>query len=205
MDENHDSITPGSPRGSKEQEEEVFSFPCGAEVVLDPLAIHDPRVVSVVEYVANNPGESLTLKRLGEKFQCSPEHLSRLLKEKLRIGFREFSREIRMTIAGILLEAGWAVRLVAFLMGWKSVEGFIRCFKRCFDITPKTFQKESFHWKRVPSPKNGKRNFPWTIIQPDGNSRGRFGKELYHIPIFVKCNKEALWAEGFRQDDRNQK
>lgn len=114
-----------------------------AEVFLNPLEINDPRIVYLIEYIANHPWESLTLKLMSGRICCTPEHLSRLMKQLVGEGFSDLKREYRMTLAGLLLEAGWAIKQVASLCGWISVEGFMRCFKKCFDTTPGAFQKQS--------------------------------------------------------------
>jgi AraC-like DNA-binding protein len=131
----------GVDRDEKEGtcQESTFS----AEVVLNPLEISDPRIVYLIEYIANHPWESLTLKLMSGRICCTPEHLSRLMKQLVGEGFQNLKREYRMTLAGLLLEAGWAIKQVASLCGWISVEGFTRGFKKCFDTTPGAFQKRS--------------------------------------------------------------
>lgn len=83
----------------------------------------------------------MTLKLMSGRICCTPEHLSRLMKQLVGEGFSDLKREYRMTLAGLLLEAGWAIKQVASLCGWISVEGFARCFKKFFDTTPGAFQK----------------------------------------------------------------
>jgi AraC-like DNA-binding protein len=135
---------------------------------------------------------------MGEKVRCSPEHLSRVLKEKLRTGFRDLTREIRMTVSGILLEGGWAVKLVAGLVGFKSVEGFERCFKRCFGITPKDFRKGRAE-KGNGNHRNGKERFTWTVNQQGGKPIERMPGELYHIPIVLSYSPETLRGERAKE------
>ena len=117
------------------------AFESRAEVLVDPLAIHDPRVTGIIRYVAAHYDESLTLNFLSKKFDCTPEHLSRLLAARGECGFRNLCQKVRMAHAGILLEQGFPIKVVYRQCGYKSLSKFYRCFKRIFHMTPGQYQK----------------------------------------------------------------
>jgi len=145
---------------------------CRVEVDVNPFGLHDPRVAEIIQYVADHYGESVSLNLLAEKLDLSPEHLSRLVKERADIGFREICRKVRMAQAGILLEKGYPAKKVAALCGWKSLSAFYRCFKKCYHMAPKAYQKFCIRLQ------DDKRWLLWKIERVEFEKGARKTKEL---------------------------
>lgn len=94
------------------------------------------------EYIRQHLNLKLTLTDVGQAIYVSPNHLSRLFRERLAITFLEYITNLRMDKAKILLlEPGIKIYEVADSVGYGSWKHFSRAFKELTGLSPADYRK----------------------------------------------------------------
>jgi AraC-like DNA-binding protein len=85
----------------------------------------------------------ITQKGLADKFNTSPEHLSRAFKRETDQTFQEFLIGVKMNRSFKLLwkKPNLTVREVAEDMGYNSTSHFVQAFKKYHRLTPRELQR----------------------------------------------------------------
>jgi len=93
----------------------------------------DPRVLSVLEIVAREFDNPLSVKVLAARFRLSPSRLEHLFKAQTGQPFKTLLRAVRMAKAEYLLQdPTLRVKEVADAVGYHNIADFVRDFrKRC--------------------------------------------------------------------------
>ena len=95
-------------------------------------------VEKVIEYVKKNYMHELSLSEVAEKNAVSTEHLSRVFKKEVGIGFNEYVNNLRLQRAEFMLrnEDGKSVSEVAFACGFNDSNYFSYRFKKAYGVSP---------------------------------------------------------------------
>jgi two-component system response regulator YesN len=78
----------------------------------------------------------MSLIRLADQLNITPQYLSALFKEHTRSNFLEYVTRRRMAYAASLLKSGLPVQQAAEKCGYNDCEYFKRLFKKHFGRTP---------------------------------------------------------------------
>lgn len=104
----------------------------------------DPRIQTVLDYIMLHPMEEYTSKRLSQMAETAETTFRRLFKEETGVCPTEFIRQLRLTTAArILLVTNATVSEVAYEVGFRDDNYFIRAFKKNFGMTPNQYRKTS--------------------------------------------------------------
>ncbi len=102
-----------------------------------------PLILNIVRYVRIHATENITLESVAKSFNISPQHLSRLFKQSLGIGFKQYLISLRLDLAKNLLAlTDMSITAVCFDIGFSTLENFIRIFKKNNGITPLEYRKK---------------------------------------------------------------
>lgn len=98
-------------------------------------------VKKVIEYINKNYSKSITLNEAAEYAQISYAYLSQLFKQQTGKSFVDYLNEVRIKNAKNLLnESAMKVYEVAFNVGFKDPNYFIRVFKNITGMTPNEYK-----------------------------------------------------------------
>lgn len=112
-----------------------------AAASMDGLRQNDTRfhvIQKVKRYIEESYADpDLSLSRIGELFELSPSHLSRMFKEELGMNFIDYVTQVRIAHAVRLLEHTTdLIQDIAVQVGYANSLTFIRVFKKITGITP---------------------------------------------------------------------
>jgi two-component system response regulator YesN len=95
----------------------------------------------IVSFISEHYAERIDLERLSSNFLVSREHISRLFKRELNIGFVEFLTKIRLDQARhLLMTTDQRVAEVAYSVGFSDEAYFSRVFRRVVGIPPQEYR-----------------------------------------------------------------
>ncbi|CAG7644228.1 helix-turn-helix domain-containing protein [Paenibacillus allorhizosphaerae] len=101
----------------------------------------------VIEYVEAHYREDLSLDLLADKLNISPAYLSTYFKEKKGTNFSDYVNTFRIRKAQeLLLQTDLKIQDVSLLVGYQSVNSFIRMFKKSLGVPPGEFRKANEEW-----------------------------------------------------------
>ncbi len=98
------------------------------------------QVIQIIDYIADNIDQSLTLEILSKYFFISKGHLNREFKNATGFTIHKYILKRRMLLSKSLLIQGYSVNEVYLLCGFNNYTHFIKTFKKEFDLSPKQFQ-----------------------------------------------------------------
>ena len=111
------------------------------EISLDKQNI-DPRIRFVSYHIISNPTEDYTPEKMANMVGLSKQRFSSLFKKNMGKPPMEYLREIRLTTAArFLLTGNKSISDVAYDVGYKDSNYFIREFKSAFGVTPSKYRK----------------------------------------------------------------
>ncbi len=94
------------------------------------------------EYIENHLDQEITLADLGKAASFSPTHAYRLFKAYLGMGPAEYIRKMRLTrSAQKLKQENCRIIDIAFDLGFGSVDGYTRAFRREFGRNPSEYAR----------------------------------------------------------------
>ena len=99
----------------------------------------------VIEYVEHHFMEyDLSLDSVAEKFMLNTAYLSRIIKQELGMGYKEYLMELRMNRAKeMLLDQTVSVADVCAEIGYANPSHFIKLFQKYTGMTPAKYRDES--------------------------------------------------------------
>lgn len=101
----------------------------------------DDKMNKVKRFIEKNISRSVRLKDAALSVCLSPKYLSRIFREKTGMRFSEYRLRLAVIKAKELLtNTAYTVGQIAYNIGYKNGESFIRQFKRAAGITPKVFR-----------------------------------------------------------------
>lgn len=96
----------------------------------------------IIEYIENNfLDNQLSLERIAEEFNVTPQYMSRFFKEHLNMNYVDYINYKRIEKAKEYLLKGEKVKEVALKTGFGSVGTFINAFKKYTGFTPGEYKK----------------------------------------------------------------
>jgi AraC-like DNA-binding protein len=113
--------------------------PSGKEMEID--IEYSEKVSSVIRYINDNLGSSLTLDFLASKFYLSKYHLLREFKRHVGYSIHQYIQRKRLILAKSLLKEGLQVTEVSARCGFGDYSNFIRSFKQAYGLSPKKYGK----------------------------------------------------------------
>lgn len=100
------------------------------------------QTMTILQDMANNFSESLTLNYLAEKYHFSVGYLSRMLKKETGYSFSDLLNAIRLAAAArCLQEEGDKINLICEKTGFSDQKYFSQVFKKVFGCSPGEFRK----------------------------------------------------------------
>ncbi|MBQ4564333.1 MAG: helix-turn-helix domain-containing protein [Lachnospiraceae bacterium] len=98
---------------------------------------------SILNYCEKHFREQLTLDLAAEELHLSKYYISRLLNERVQLGFSDYINFLRVNEACTLLEINPDRRIadVSGEVGFGSIRSFNRAFQKIMQITPITYRK----------------------------------------------------------------
>ncbi len=100
------------------------------------------KIAQVKNFVDRNYHKRIYLKDAASAVCLSPKYLSRLFKQKAGMEFTDYKMNVRIAKAKeILLRNSLNIDEIAFQMGYKNTESFIRLFKKATRSTPTEYRK----------------------------------------------------------------
>jgi AraC family transcriptional regulator len=112
------------------------------------------RLAPVIEYIDANLAEPLPLSVLAAKASFSPNHFHQIFRESQGETPQSYVRRCRLDRAAALLHyaLGTAIKDIAPLCGFKSVEAFDRAFHAYFGMTPTEWRNGGYaNWNKSPA------------------------------------------------------
>ena len=99
---------------------------------------------TVVEYVRKNYMHEITLSDIAEKNAVSAEHLSRIFKKEIGVGFSEYINSVRLQRAEFMLknEEGKSISEIAFACGFNDSNYFSYKFKKLYGVSPISLKRK---------------------------------------------------------------
>lgn len=106
----------------------------------------NPYVQQVLELLSSHLPESLSVQDLAQKLALHPSYLSRLFKDKVGKGIKEYSNDLRLNMAADLLTSSQlSVEEIANKTGFAGTQSFSKAFKKARGQSPLNFRKASSH------------------------------------------------------------
>ncbi len=94
-------------------------------------------------YIEKNYDKVFNLNDISRIVFLSPKYLSKLFKEETGICFNEYKLEVKIKYAKELLnDTGNNIDQIAFKLGYKKPESFIKIFKKIMHLTPTEFRHQ---------------------------------------------------------------
>ncbi len=102
----------------------------------------DPRLLSALRFIEKNYSRpSLGLKDIGQAAGLSIWHLSRIFNAKMKMGFREYLKSVRLRHARSLLNSSsLEIKAIAAVVGYAHLSDFYHHFKSECGISPRVFR-----------------------------------------------------------------
>ncbi len=98
-------------------------------------------IQEIVEYIAQNYNQILSLDIIAERFAVNPSYLSRTIKQHLGDNFTEYLSKIRVRKAQeLLVNTDLQINTIATNVGFSSRSSFLRAFKAYCGITPTEYR-----------------------------------------------------------------
>ena len=110
----------------------------------ETISISNNFITTVQEYIQNNYMNDVKLSSIAEMLSVSQEHLSRVFKQEIGIGFKEYLTKFRLQKAEDMLkhETGRAVSEVAYACGFNDGNYFSYTFKKAYGISPSELRRK---------------------------------------------------------------
>jgi two-component system response regulator YesN len=117
------------------------------------------KIARIQSFIDRNYHKKVSLEEAAALVCLSPKYLSRLFRERTGKGFNEYrlGRKIEHSIE-LLRSTEATVNQIAWQLGYRNTESFIRIFKKVTGRTPSDFRKEPGDEPVPAAPKTRKRN-----------------------------------------------
>lgn len=108
--------------------------------LLAPDASRTPRLLTLLEWMAQNLAADLSLEALAAQANLSSRSLSRLFVQELGMGPGRYVEQLRLESARLLLQnAGASIGTVARLTGFRHPENLRRTFHKHLSVSPQDY------------------------------------------------------------------
>ena len=96
----------------------------------------DPRLKRLVAELSQRPDDGRPLRNWARSIGMSERSLVRIFQQETGVPIGQWRNQLRMLIALEKLSDGMSVTNTCFAVGYDSVSGFIKAFKRALGVTP---------------------------------------------------------------------
>jgi transcriptional regulator GlxA family with amidase domain len=105
----------------------------------------DPRLLSALRFIESNYSQpSLGLKDISQAAGLSVWHLSRIFNAEMKMGFREYLKNVRLQHARKMLNSSsLEIKAIASLVGYTHLSDFYHHFKSECGISPRMFRRNT--------------------------------------------------------------
>lgn len=133
----------GQAANDVEQSQLLYQILCGLMPQSAPkIADGTNPVQQAIQYIQDNLGGDLSLKRIAAEVHLSPPHLSRLFRAEQHRSPHEYIIEVRMNRAKHLLKTTTQpIKAIAMDVGYGSEASFIGAFTERIGISPRRFRE----------------------------------------------------------------
>ena len=108
--------------------------------LLAPNANRTPRLLGLLEWMAQNLAADLSLEALAQRAHLSSRSLSRLFVQELGMGPGRYVEQLRLEAArGLLQDSGASIGTVARLTGFRHPENLRRTFHKHLSVSPQDY------------------------------------------------------------------
>ncbi|WP_424924049.1 GlxA family transcriptional regulator [Aquipseudomonas alcaligenes] len=108
--------------------------------LLAPDASRTPRLLGLLEWMAQNLAADLSLEALAQRAHLSSRSLSRLFVQELGMGPGRYVEQLRLDAArGLLQDSGASIGTVARLTGFRHPENLRRTFHKHLSVSPQDY------------------------------------------------------------------
>lgn len=108
--------------------------------LLAPDASRTPRLLGLLEWMAQNLAADLSLEALAARANLSTRSLSRLFVQELGMGPGRYVEQLRLEAArGLLQDSGASIGTVARLTGFRHPENLRRTFHKHLSVSPQDY------------------------------------------------------------------
>ncbi|MEK3913127.1 helix-turn-helix domain-containing protein [Paenibacillus sp. FSL H7-0331] len=107
---------------------------------------YDPMITFAMNYLEEHYGEDASLDVVADKLNISGTYLSTNFKEKTGINFIEYLNGVRIRKAKHMLEGtDLKIQDISHLIGYQTINSFIRMFKKHTGLSPGEYRKMHTH------------------------------------------------------------
>lgn len=108
--------------------------------LLPPASARTPRLLNLLEWMAQHLSADLSLEALAQRINLSPRSLSRLFLQELGVGPGRYVEQLRLEAARQLLQdSGASIGTVARLTGFRHPENLRRSFHKFLAVSPQDY------------------------------------------------------------------
>ena len=98
---------------------------------------------NIISYINRHYNEDISLKLLGDTFHLAPEYISKIIKDELGKGFKEYQIQLRLDHAEVLIKNTKKTMLeISEECGFPNNKSFIKFFKKKYNKTPTQYRKD---------------------------------------------------------------
>ena len=102
------------------------------------------KVDKIKTYIEKNYHKVFNLNDISEIVFLSPKYLSKIFKIETGVCFNEYKLDVKIKYAKDLLEnSGNNIDQIAYNLGYKNSESFIKIFKKIVNMTPTEYRNQS--------------------------------------------------------------
>lgn len=95
------------------------------------------------KYIHDHYTEPVSLEEVAQLIDLSPNYFSNLFKEATGKTFVDYITHLRLNKAeGLLQENRYNLKEISYMVGYKDPNYFSRVFKKLYELSPKSYQKE---------------------------------------------------------------
>ncbi|MBQ7875624.1 MAG: helix-turn-helix domain-containing protein [Oscillospiraceae bacterium] len=110
---------------------------------INQLKKSDNQIDIIIDYIHKHYNEQISLDTISEALHLSSSYISRLFKEQLNIGYKDYLNKIRLNHAVYMLtNSSKNIVDIANECGFPNNKSFIEIFKQEYGKTPSQYRKE---------------------------------------------------------------
>jgi len=104
----------------------------------------DSHIHKILYYIRTHFKEPLSLKDVAEHTNLSAGYISKIFKENVGCGFKQFLIELRLLHAeNFLINSDESISDISYFCGFTSISHFTNAFKKKYKISPRSFRKKN--------------------------------------------------------------
>jgi len=104
----------------------------------------EAKIKKIKLYIEKNYHKVFNLNDISKIVFLSPKYLSKIFKEETGKGFNEYRLDVKIKHAKELLNTtGYNIEQIAYKLGYKKPESFIKIFKKITHLTPTEFRNQT--------------------------------------------------------------